>query len=579
MDDDIEGLKAEEKELEARIADLPEGYITRSAVGGEVRYFHRRVSDGMTIDRQVEDDEVEWLKMLFEERRSCLSRLKLIRVKLEKAAVLSENGGYHNRVLTGDDLLEWASEAADLPRRDCFGVLDDYIRGDDNRVCILYGLPSTGKTTLIRQAVTDLGPEGVNRAAYIKISGRYGTHELDRDLSNLTARGIRIFFIDEATLMRDFISGSALLSTFFVPDGARIILSGTDSLSFWFAEDDSLYESTVTIHTTHIPFREHSRLRETSDVDEYVRCGGILGHAPPIPPEAVRAYTDRAVSQNIRNSLVNNVLRSSLSPFQDLYEAGRLTDAIDILLEVQTVGFVLSAIGETDGPEDSRAGLDAVVDALRRRMESLDAECSSIGMAEGKSKIVFEYLRILDAAVCYRKDVGDGLTNSGVMATQPGIRYAQVEALIGSLHGDAVLRDSVGPRLDPVLRDVEGVAAERILEDVVLLDTMASLGSGFEVFRLMVRGKAGIVVLDRERAECLILGIDGSAVRGSHLGCRPISEELESYVEERYGRIVGRYVLCRGVDPTAADGFGHLDLTGFLKGLSASAKDLFPVNE
>ena len=69
--------------------------------------------------------------------------------------------------------------------------------------------------------------------------------------------------LDKATLMRDFIDSAALLS-------------GTDSLGFWFALRQEFYDGAKAIYTTFIPYREHSRLLGIHSIDEYIRCGGTL---------------------------------------------------------------------------------------------------------------------------------------------------------------------------------------------------------------------------------------------------------------------------------------------------------------
>ena len=53
----------------------------------------------------------------------------------------------------------------------------------------------------------------------------------------------------------------------------KIVLSGTDSLGFLFAQNKELYDRAVTIHTTFVPFSEYSRLLR---IDEYIRYGGTL---------------------------------------------------------------------------------------------------------------------------------------------------------------------------------------------------------------------------------------------------------------------------------------------------------------
>ena len=49
-------------------------------------------------------------------------------------------------------------------------------------------------------------------------------------------------FIDEVTLLNDFIEGAALFSDVFAASGMKIVLSGTDSLGFMFTGDEELYD-------------------------------------------------------------------------------------------------------------------------------------------------------------------------------------------------------------------------------------------------------------------------------------------------------------------------------------------------
>ena len=83
-------------------------------------------------------------------------------------------------------------------------------------------------------------------------------------------------FIDEVTLISDFIDSAAILSDIYSAMGIKIVLSGIDSLEFWLEVHEELYDRAVMVHTTYIPFSEHSRLLSIIDVDEYIRYGGTL---------------------------------------------------------------------------------------------------------------------------------------------------------------------------------------------------------------------------------------------------------------------------------------------------------------
>ena len=55
--------------------------------------------------------------------------------------------------------------------------------------------------------------------------------------------------------MKDFIDSAALFSDVFAAMGMKVVLSGTDSLGFWLAMDQELYDRAKPIHTTFIPYR------------------------------------------------------------------------------------------------------------------------------------------------------------------------------------------------------------------------------------------------------------------------------------------------------------------------------------
>ena len=143
-------------------------------------------------------------------------------------------------------------------------------------VCLLLALGRRGKTTLLRQAVLDMTPEDAARTAYIKATKRDTIAGLNRDMEHLRSQGFHLELLDDVTLRRDFIDSAALLSDIYAAQGMKIVLSGTDSLGFWFALHQELYDRAKMIHTTFIPYREHSRLLGIDQIDEYIRYGGTI---------------------------------------------------------------------------------------------------------------------------------------------------------------------------------------------------------------------------------------------------------------------------------------------------------------
>jgi len=184
------------------------------------------------------------------------------------AAVPSQMLEFHTNVVTGAGLQALANSVAKYGKRDCFSTLQKFVNGSyDGKICILYGLRRTGKTTLLFQMLSELP---IEKTAYIKVQTIDDMSRLTKDLKALFELGYRYVFIDEITLLSDFIDTAAVLSDVFSMMGMKIVVSGTDSLGFVMANRDELYDRSVTIHTSFIPFREYARLLNIRSVDSYI---------------------------------------------------------------------------------------------------------------------------------------------------------------------------------------------------------------------------------------------------------------------------------------------------------------------
>ena len=76
-------------------------------------------------------------------------------------------------VRRGKQLEVQIATAKKYKKRECIEALREYIFGDmHDKVFILYGLRRTGKTTMIRQILTELPDAEFNRAAFIQITSK-----------------------------------------------------------------------------------------------------------------------------------------------------------------------------------------------------------------------------------------------------------------------------------------------------------------------------------------------------------------------------------------------------------------------
>ena len=145
--------------------------------------------------------------------------------------------------------------AQNYKKRDCYKDIHYYIYSDiRGKVFVLFGLRRTGKTTLIRQIILDMNESDFLKTAFIQINTGNCLKDINSDLNKLQELGYKFVFIDEVTLMSDFIDGAALFSDVFASTGMKVVLSGTDSLSFMFAKSDQLYDRSVMLHTTFISY-------------------------------------------------------------------------------------------------------------------------------------------------------------------------------------------------------------------------------------------------------------------------------------------------------------------------------------
>lgn len=159
-------------------------------------------------------------------------------------------------------------------------------------------------------------------------------------------------FIDEVTLMPDYIEGAALLSDIYAAMGMKIVLSGTDSLGFLFSEDSQLYDRYYQGRTTHIPYREFKEILGIKGIDEYIRYGGTMSlsgvhyneDSPVTSKKNADKYVDSAIARNIQHSLKCYHYENHFRNLRELYEKDELTNAINRVVEDINYAFLLRAL-------------------------------------------------------------------------------------------------------------------------------------------------------------------------------------------------------------------------------------------
>lgn len=582
-------------ELEQQISNLPAGSITKKNVNGKEYFYHRWTEDKKRKEKYIPVDELENFHAQIEQRKKLDQDLKALKKQLPKTRSMDASM-FTTNVRTGETLRSFAKSVRGYRRRECFQQLCDYVYGDpQDKVFILYGLRRTGKTTMIRQIFAEIRDTELVKAAFIQITAKDTLADVNRDLKILEAHGFRYVFLDEVTLMEDFIEGAALFSDVFAACGMKIVLSGTDSLGFLFTEDEQLYDRCVLLHTTFIPYREFETVLGIHGIDEYIRYGGTMSlggihyneNSTFASKEKTDEYVDTAIARNIQHSLRCYQYEGHFRHLRDLYDKNELTSAINRVVEDINHRFTLEVLTQDwkshdlgisasnlrrdrENPTDilDRIDLVAVTSSLRKLLEIRNKAEQTIELDDIHVAEIKEYLDLLDLTreidVLHLPDVST--KSSRTVIAQPGLRYAQADELIRSLLLDETFSAlSLAERTvvqERILTEIKG----RMLEDIVLLETkLTNLKKQVFVLQFPI-GEFDMVVFDPEAGSCQIFEIKHSEEAVSQQYRHLVNEEKCAQTEHRYGPITGKFVLYRGKS-RVVDGIPYQNVEEYLRNL------------
>ncbi len=571
--------------LDEQIETMPRGSISTKKVNGHTYYYHRWYEGKTKKEQFIPEEEVIPLRAQIEKRKELQAQRTELKKQLPKGSkkkLPEDKAEYITMVRRGPELRAFMTPALKYRRRECYTRLQEYVFGpQQDKVFVIYGLRRTGKTTMIRQILANMDDGMLNQAAFIQVTAKNTLAEVNKDLRALEKNGCRYVFLDEITLMEDFIDGAAVFSDIFAASGMKIVLSGTDSLGFLFTEDEQLYDRCIMLHTTFIPYREFEQVLGIKGIDEYIRYGGTMSmsgvnyneNSPFANSENASEYVDTAIAHNIQHSLRCYQQAGHFRKLQELYEKDELTSAINRVVEDQTHRFTVEVLTREfksndlalsarnlrrnrEQPSDilDRINVQNVTQRLMDLLEIRNRVEQTVALEPAHAAEIQEYLTLLD--LTQNVDIitmpgGEKLPHTVI--SQPGLRYSQAKALIESLLLDPAFSDLSIIERNSVQKRILSEIMGRMMEDAVLLETKLAKPQK-QVFILQFAvGEFDMVVFDPATSSCEIYEIKHSTEIVPEQTRHLMDEEKCRMTEHRFGTITGKYLIYRGQEATTND--------------------------
>ena len=215
-----------------------------------------------------------------------------------------------------------------------------------------------------------------------------------------------------------------------------------------------------------------------------------------------------------------------------------------------------------------RIDKDTFTEGLRRTLDILNKKEQTIDITEAHRREIKEYLDLLDLTVDIPTEIipvkNEKLYRTAI--SQPGMRYAQAEALVKQLLLDEEFRNISAVDRAKILERILSEIRGRMMEEIVLLETKTAYPDK-EVFRLQFAvGEFDMVIADAQAITCEIYEIKHSSeavpVQYRHLADKQKCADTEF----RFGRITKKAVIYRGKNYTE-NGIVFLNVEDYLKEL------------
>ena len=155
---------------------------------------------------------------------------------------------------------------------------------------------------------------------------------------------------------------------------------------------------------------------------------------------------------------------------------------------------------------------------------------------------------------------------SVTVITQPGLRYAQAQAIVENMLLDEKFGELSAKERQRILERLLSEIRGRMMEDIVLLETKLAHPDK-KVFKLQFAvGEFDMVVYDPKNITCKIYEVKYSREQVPEQYRHLADKKKCDMTSHRFGDIVGKYVIYRGEDAEYGD-ISYLNVEEYLKAL------------
>lgn len=486
--------------------------------------------------------------------------------------------------------------------RDCYKDVMKFVRGDacyDGRILVLYGLRRTGKTVLMEQVINGLDIP----SAYLKVENGDTMDDIVKALIRKKEEGVRNVFIDEITLAEDFITNSSVLPDIFAKEGMRIVVAGTDSLGFLFADNDELFDRTIWVNTTHIPYAEHSRVLGVNDMDDYIKYGGLMRKGACESDRIIRDYESSC--RYLDSSVAGNVIRSIKKSPRDSVLDGISTREMETIIHkiVELYSGNISAKQAVKKLSDvsvnypvkklvGRVSDDTINMLVSQKKEILsdfakeiNADCEitseiTPAMINELERVLFDMnLLSVTPVVNYRYTDEAGWSSDRDMEyyiVQPAIKYHHLEKAMNFIEDTKYY--SMLTRSDRLFmkQKLEEKILGEMTEQIVLFDIKKRLDAErYEVVKPVFyvdgqrKGEYDLLIYDKGKDVHYDFEVKHSETMNEHQDRHLRNAFFEGKVNDEYGTRAGCFVLYRGETSMSMQGTPYINVSDFMRYMDA----------